>query len=143
MRRQRNERLEAYFRKRPELGIAAVWAFGSWAAGRPHWESQISFGVLPDPTAHPDRASRLALRSQLESDLAEIAEDPAIDLVLLTDAPPSVARRIVTEGRRLLAGDPETVRSFLRDVQVRAADMDAFLRLHRRARTPVLARSAR
>ena len=143
MRRQRIERLEAYFRRRPELGIAAVWLFGSWAAGRPHWESELSFGLLPEPASYPDRASRLALRSRLESELSEVTEDPTLDLIILNDAPPSVARRIVSEGRRLLSSDPETVRCFLRDLQIRAADVDAFLRLHRRARPPVLARSAR
>jgi len=143
MRWQRIERLEAYFRRRPELGIAAVWLFGSWAAGRPHWESELAFGVLPEPATHPDRESRLLLRSQLATELSEIAEDPALDLIILDDAPPSVARRIVTEGRRLVATDPETVRCFLRDLQIRAADVDAFLSLHRRARPPMLARSAR
>ncbi len=143
MRRQRIERLEAYFRGRPELGIAAVWLFGSWAVGRPHWESEIAFGVLPEPASYPDRKSRLALHARLEGELAELVDDPAIDVIVLDDAPPSVARRIVSEGRRLFATDQETVRCFLRDLQIRAADADTFLRLHRRTRSPVLARSAR
>jgi hypothetical protein len=51
-----------------------------------------------------------------------------VDVVILNDAPPGLARRIVTEGRNVYCRDTELNHSFVRDVQLRAADLAPFLR---------------
>lgn len=137
MRRHRNERLEAYFREQTDLGIAAVWLFESRPPRRPPWESRLGLAVLVDPHRHPTLRNRSALRAHLETDLPDVAEAPIADLVLLDDAPSRLGRRIVSEGRRLLLRQPEIERAYLRDVQLRAADVDVFLRRARRLRPPV------
>lgn len=140
MRPSRNERLQTYFTDRPELGVVAVWLFGSWTEHHAGRENRLAVGVLLDPLQgrHPDARHRT--RTLLDDELSAVAEEPVVELVVLNDAPPITARRIVTEGRRLLSTDPETERTFLRDVLLRAADVEVFLRRFRRARTPVLAR---
>jgi hypothetical protein len=51
-----------------------------------------------------------------------------VDLVILNDAPPQLARRIMTEGRKLLSNDPQQEHAHLRMVLSRAADLEPFLR---------------
>lgn len=143
MRRHRNERLEAYFRDHADLGVAAVWLFGTWTAEPPPGGSRLGLGVLTDPRHRPDRRSRTALGRRLEHELTEVAGEPFMDLVMLDDAPPRTGRRIVTEGRLLLLRDPDTERCYLREVQLRAADLEAFFRRARRVRTPAVSRPAR
>lgn len=63
-----------------------------------------------------------------------------IDVVILNDAPPHLGRRIVTEGRRVFCADPEADLAFVRDVQLRAADLEPFLRRMRRLKLDGLAR---
>lgn len=58
---------------------------------------------------------------------AELHED-ALDLIILQEAPPHLARRIVTGGRRVFCSDPDADAAFVRDVQLRAADLEPFLR---------------
>jgi hypothetical protein len=53
------------------------------------------------------------------------------DLVVLNDAPPGLGRQVV-RGRRLLCFDAEADHAFVRDVQLRAADLEPFLRRTRR-----------
>ncbi|MGD2115170.1 MAG: nucleotidyltransferase domain-containing protein [Acidobacteriota bacterium] len=136
----RNERLQSYFADRPELGVVAVWLFGSWAAERSRRENQLAVGALLGPWRERDPRARRRTRELLDEELSAVAEEPVVELVILNDAPPIAAHRIVTEGRLLLSTDPEAERAFLRDVQLRSADLEIFLRTFRRARTPVLAR---
>jgi hypothetical protein len=60
--------------------------------------------------------------------------------VVLNDAPPSFGRHIVTRGRRVSCADPEADDAFRRDVQLRAADLEPFLRRMRRLKLEALAR---
>jgi hypothetical protein len=63
-----------------------------------------------------------------------------VDLVVLNDAPPGLGRRIVTRGRRLVCSDEEADHAFVRDAQLRAADLEPFLRRTRRLKLEALAR---
>jgi hypothetical protein len=54
----------------------------------------------------------------------------AVDVVILNDAPPELGRRIVTQGQRLYCADRQRDHAFVRDVQLRAADLASFLRRH-------------
>jgi hypothetical protein len=49
-------------------------------------------------------------------------------VVVLNDAPPLLGRRIVIKGRRVFCADAEADHAFVRDVQLRAADLEPFLR---------------
>jgi hypothetical protein len=70
-----------------------------------------------------------------------VAAEARLDLVMLNDAPPRPGRRIVREGRRIVSNDPHLDRTFLRDVQIRAVDLEAFTRRPvRRARVEAVAR---
>jgi hypothetical protein len=51
-----------------------------------------------------------------------------------------LARRIVTEGRRLVCGDEETDHGYVRHVLLRAADLEPFLRRARAVKLAALAR---
>jgi predicted nucleotidyltransferase len=57
--------LERYFAERPELGVAAVYLFGSHAEGRAHRESDIDLGVLLDWQRYPTREERFDARVSL------------------------------------------------------------------------------
>ncbi len=136
----RIERLQRYFLDRPDLGLASVYLFGSWTTSRPHWESDLGLGLLADEERFPEARDRLELRALLSGELAAEAGDNLVELLILNDAPPPLARRILIEGRRLACEDPRSDRAFFRDVQIRAADLEPFLRRVRRARVETLSR---
>jgi hypothetical protein len=57
-----------------------------------------------------------------------------VDLVVLNDAPPLLAREVVQRGERILCANPEADHAFVRDVQLRAADLAPFLERARRVK---------
>ncbi len=122
-------------------GIVAVYLFGSEAEGRPHSESDVDVGVLLDRQRFPTTRERFDERLRLSLRLSGAAGERRADVVILNDAPPTFARRIVTSGRRLLCSDAEAEHAFVRDVQLRAADLEPFLRRMRRIKLESLGRS--
>jgi hypothetical protein len=52
----------------------------------------------------------------------------AVDLVVLNDVPPLFARRVVSEGHRVFCADVEADAGFTRDILLRAADLEPWLR---------------
>ncbi len=121
-------------------GLASAYLFGSHQEGRPHRESDVDVGVLLDRDIHRTARERFEQRVQLSSWLIGKLPGECPDVVILNDAPPHLARRIVTQGQRLFCSDPEADHNFVRDVQLRAADMDPFLRRTRRVKLAALAR---
>lgn len=119
--------------------MAAVYLFGSRSLGR-HWDRILGLALLLDPALHPDPESRAQHLERLAPELTELAGETRIDLVVLNDTPPLTARRIAREGRRLACPLPAVDRSFLRDVQVRAIDVEVFLRRPRRPRLEAVSR---
>ena len=113
-------------------GVVAAYLFGSEGEGRSHAESDIDVGILLDHRHFPTSASRFDQRLALSSRLASATGTRQIDLVILNDAPPQLARRIATSGRRLFCSDADAEHAFVRDVQLRAADLEPFLRRMRR-----------
>jgi hypothetical protein len=65
----------------------------------------------------------------------------AVDVVILNDVPPELGRRIVIQGQRLYCADYQIDHAFVRDVQLRAADLAPFLRRTRQVKLQALARS--
>ena len=107
--------------------LISAYLFGSRAEGRAHRESDTDLGVLLDRDLLPSRNARFDASLLLGARLAGVLEADRIDVVVLNDAPPLLARRIVTRGRRVYCADLEIDHAFVRDAQLRAADLEPFL----------------
>jgi predicted nucleotidyltransferase len=130
---------KALLEEAPE-GLISAYLFGSLAEGREHRESDIDVGFLLHRDFHPDPKGRFRLRLRLSSTLTSVLGGRSADVVILNDAPPGLARRIVTEGRLILCTDEEKDHAFVRDVQLLAADLEPFLRRMRRVKLEALSR---
>jgi predicted nucleotidyltransferase len=128
-----------FLRARPRLGIGSAYLFGSHADGRAHRESDVDLGVLLSWDLHPTRQGRDDLQVTLGSDLIAVLHQNRVDLVILNDAPPLLGRHIVTAGRRIFLGDAALDHAFVRDIQLRAADLAPFLDRMRRIKLEALA----
>ena len=133
------EKLKRYFAERPGLGIASVYLFGSHAAGREHRESDLDLAVLLRWDRYPSDRDRFEARVDLTADLGAALGRNDVDLVILNDAPPLFGRRIIYEGQRLFLGDAAADHEFVRDVQLRAADLEPWLQRMRRLQLEALA----
>jgi predicted nucleotidyltransferase len=108
-------------------GLVSAYLFGSAATGREHRESDLDVAVLVDRTVYPTPADRFDLRLTVMASVHG-STGREVDLVILNDAPPQLARRVMTEGRKLLSNDPQQEHAHLRMVLSRAADLEPFLR---------------
>jgi uncharacterized protein len=120
-------------------GVVAAYLFGSSAEGRTHRESDVDIAVLVDRARYPAAADRFELRLRLFPVLRQLA-GREVDVVILNDAPPQLARRIMTTGRTLTVNDREAEHAHRRLVLSRAADLEPFLRRTRRIKLQVLGR---
>lgn len=121
-------------------GLISVYLFGSHAEGRAHRESDVDVAILLARDVHPTPRDRFEERLRVSMGLSAGLGTPRVDVVVLNDAPPQLGRRIVTGGRRLLCQAPEADHTFLRDIQLRAADVEPFLRRARRLKLASVAR---
>jgi len=121
-------------------GVVSVYLFGSHAENRAHRESDVDLGILFDRRALPGARDRFEAGLRLSSHLQSSLATRGIDLVVLNDAPPGLGRHAVNKGRRLLCLDAGADHAFVRDVQLRAADIEPFLRRTRRLKLAALAR---
>lgn len=136
------ERLRAAMAAMPVEGIAAAYLFGSHAAGRSHRESDVDVAVLLDWTPYPTREERFDARLRLIGELAvafQMRED-RLDVVILNDLPPLFGRKIVWDGVRVFLADPEADHVYVRDVQLRAADLAPWLERMRQIKLEALKR---
>jgi predicted nucleotidyltransferase len=120
-------------------GLVSAYLFGSYSLGRAHAESDVDVGVLLRHATYPTAGERFEARLRLIAEL-QPAIGRAVDLVVLNDAPPPLARRIVTAGRRVFAADLAADHAFVRDVQLRAADLVPFLRRTRQRKLAAIMR---
>jgi predicted nucleotidyltransferase len=109
-------------------GLVSAYLFGSYAEQRAHRESDVDVGVLVDRAVYPTEPERFEARLALLALLEHALAPRRPDVVVLNDAPPGLAARIVTTGRRLTCTDLEIDHAFVRDSQLRAADLEPFLR---------------
>lgn len=107
--------------------VASAYLFGSTAAGRAHRESDVDIGVLLRWSSHPTGGQRFDVGIRLAGALQGRLARP-VDLVVLNDAPPLLGRHVVTHGQRLLCRDARADHDYVRDVQLRAADLEPWLR---------------
>jgi hypothetical protein len=80
---------------RPE--IEAAYIFGSVASGRMRKNSDIDIAVLVDRRVRPGRM--LKYRLQLMADLGSALRRPDVDFVILNEAPPLLAHRVLSKGK--------------------------------------------
>ena len=120
-------------------GLASAYLFGSVASGRAHRESDLDLAVLLAWTKYPTAADRFELRLRLLGRLQKVS-GRTIDLVILNDAPPHLARHIMTTGQRLVVYDPEQDHAHLRLMLSRAADLEPFLRRARAVKLAAIGR---
>lgn len=133
-------RIERYFLDHTLEGAVAVYLFGSHAEGRAHLESDVDVGLLLDRSIYSRERERSDARIDLGSELIHATGKNEVDVVILNDAPPELGRAIVTRGRRVFCADPEADHAFVRDVQLRAADLNPFLQRMRRIKLDALRR---
>jgi len=129
---------DAFRRGVPVSGVVSAYLFGSHAEGRAHRESDVDVGVLLRHDAHPTPRDRFDVRVQLSLSLAAGLARDVVDVVILNDAPPHLGRLIVSAGRRVFCVDPSLDHDFVRDVQLRAADLEPFLHRTRRIKLAAL-----
>jgi predicted nucleotidyltransferase len=132
--------LERLLRDAPAPTLVSAYLFGSHAAGRAHRESDVDIGVLLDRRAFPTSEARFRERVRLSAWAVGALHQNAVDVVVLNDAPPQLARHIVTTGCRVFCRDAEADHAFVRDIQLRAADLEPFLRRARRIKLDALTR---
>ena len=135
-----DDRLAAAFAEQVASGVTAAYLFGSHAEGRAHRESDIDIAVFLDRNRYPGEADRFDARLRLIGSIGAVLGSSDVDLVVLNDAPPELARAIVTRGRRVFCRDAEADHAFVRDALSRAADLDPFLRHMRRIKLEALRR---
>lgn len=133
------ESLKAYWEGLSNPGVVSLYLFGSHAEGRNHAESDVDVGVLLRRSAYPTVQLRFEARLRLAADLCAHLHCNRVDVVVLNDAPPLLARRIVATGKRIGCADPELDHAFVRDCQLRAADVEPFLQRMRRIKLAVIA----
>lgn len=124
----------------PFPGLVSLYLFGSVVAGRAHRESDVDLGALLDWRAYPDSGARFEAQLRLAALLSRAVGRDDLDLILLNDAPPGLARHVVTRGVRIVCTAPEVDRAFVRDAQLRAADVDIFLKRTRALKLDALTR---
>jgi predicted nucleotidyltransferase len=77
--------------------VQAAYIFGSQARGRARHDSDVDVAVLVDQTGR--RRDPLRLRLQLMAEVGAALGRSDVDLILLNDAPPLLAHRVLSEGR--------------------------------------------
>ena len=133
------EALEAALTAAPPIAVASAYVFGSLAEGRAHRESDVDVGVLLVRDAHPAPADRFDARLRLSARLHGRLGRP-VDVVVLNDVAPGLGRHVTSRGIRVLHRDAPADHAFVRDVQLRAADLEPFLRRLRRVKLDALVR---
>ena len=126
----------------PQAGMISAYLFGSHAEHRSHRESDVDVGILLERDAYSSEEARFDERVRLSAWLGAELRVNVVDVVVLNDAPPGLASRIVTKGGAVYCASPEADHAFRRDVQLRAADLEPFLRRMRRLKLATLARKS-
>jgi predicted nucleotidyltransferase len=129
---------EDYFSKTSPEDVVSAYLFGSHARGTSHRDSDVDVGVVLDRRRLPERSDRSRRAIRLGSELISALHRNDVQVVVLNDAPPELAAKAVSEGRRIHCGDEEADRIFVRDVLLRHADLKPFLARMRRIKLSAL-----
>lgn len=115
-----------------EPEVVSAYLFGSHAEDRVHRDSDVDVAVLLDRAVAKTERARFDIRLRLTAALGAGLHRNDIDLVVLNDVPPTLARAIVTSGRTVFCRDREADHDFVRTTLLRAADLQPFLERTRR-----------
>ena len=124
-------KLRDFFASSSPPGVVAVYLFGS-STRRAHRESDVDIGILLDRGLYAKRSLRGRMRIVLIADLIHALSKNEVDVVILNDAPPELAKHVATQGVPVLINNREENHAFVRDAQLRAADIAPFLARMRR-----------
>ena len=126
-------RLTAFFGACPE--VAAAYLFGSHARGEaaPHSDIDVAIVLASDRPKAPGAALSW-YRLELLADLVAILHREDVDLILLEQAPPVLAQRVIAEGVLLKDADPRQrvaleeriLHRYVDTAPLRRAQWDAF-----------------
>ena len=119
--------LRGFFARRAPDRVLAAYLFGSRARGAGMPSSDFDVGLVLDPVVRPDPRARFDLRVDLTGELIGVLNWDDVDVVILNEAPATLAAGAVTEGTLLFCRDARRLREYVRDVQLVAADLRAFL----------------
>lgn len=92
-----SEKLKIFFRERPEAMAACV--FGSVARGTAGPLSDVDVAVLLDEARAKKADESYGYQASLLADLMSLLRSNEVDLVLLNEAPPLLAHRVLRDGR--------------------------------------------
>ena len=121
-------------------GLVSAYLYGSHAEERSHRESDVDVGILLRWESFPSARERFDERVTASSRLTAALGGVPVDVVVLNDAPPMLARHIINTGVRVFCSDPELDHAFVRDTLLKAADLEPFLRRTRQIKLDSLAR---
>ena len=108
--------------------IQAAYVFGSVATGRSRPDSDVDVAVL---LARPLRADRrLSYRLKLMSDLGSALGRSDIEVVVLNEAPPLLAHRVLSKGRLVFERSPSARVRFQVRTASRYADLLPMFETH-------------
>jgi predicted nucleotidyltransferase len=111
--------------------VSAAYVFGSVAAGRARPDSDLDVAVLLDPQVR--RGDAMNRRLRLMADLGAALGRSDLDVVILNDAPPLLAHRVLSQGRLVFERSaPIRVRFQVRTA-ARYLDLAPVLETHIRA----------
>lgn len=99
--------------------IIAFYLFGSYAAGRATPQSDIDLAILFDKSFERERYFPERLR--LMGELSIVLETDRVELVVLNEAPPALAYRVIKDGELLFARDER--KGQLVDFKVKTMDL--------------------
>ncbi len=99
--------------------VSAALLFGSHARGKARPDSDIDVAVLLDPP--PGEGEGYPVAREVMLALSRVVAGERLDLVLLHRAPPSLAFRILRDGRVVYCSDPVALHRF----RVRIYDLHA------------------
>jgi predicted nucleotidyltransferase len=100
MKQEVKEQLEQIFKRQK---VAFAYLFGSQAKGTAGALSDIDIAVYFDDEAVAD--VRFDLRLKVLGELTDLYKTDKVDLVVLNDAPPLLAHRILKEGLLVFSGN--------------------------------------
>ncbi len=119
-------------------GVQSAYLFGSHARGTSHRESDVDIGVLLSRDLFPSKKARFDQRLLMMTQLQDVTEGRTVDLIILNEAPPGLGRHVVIDGKRIYCPDPAADHDYVRDIQLRAADLKPFLERMRRLKLEAL-----
>jgi predicted nucleotidyltransferase len=97
------EALARYFDSQPD--VVAGYLFGSQARGQAGPLSDVDLAVWLDPAS--TRRERWRRQEELTLGCWEVLHTGAVQLIVLNDAPPLLAHRVLREQQRLADRDPQ------------------------------------